>query len=456
MVNAASNPGSERPRAVRAGHSPKRQAVFAAYAAVVLLGILFGIPAAAVDVLLICSVCFAFGLAVIALLATNMKELRSYPGLVMLATCLHLAATVTVCRRVVLNEGQAGMVAGMLGSQLAELSGFISAVIFMLIAALSLAVVVGAARHIRTKAALNITVLAAGMAGQDKDTAARVVFNMGMGWAAKYLVMDAVTSVLMLCIGVGGAGVVAAMQTLAAGTEGAGAVATAVGAGIVTLLPVTMLAIAATWLMNREFIVCRGDVRQAEAKVRTPHEPRQKPETQVPAAREAVFDEPSSVRAEREYQRIADMLLDGQARDVKVILMAARNSAEMGVTLPVNVAAKIAQRKRRCLIVDMDITRDAVAKAFDTIGRDGPAKTCIRGLYVWGAASFCDTNVSIVKKLEAAQKHFEKVVIYWPGAGQGYEDIVQGVGAAILYGKKGVEMAVLEARLSKRGCLLLL
>jgi hypothetical protein len=450
MAAAATNQGQMGRGAGRAGNPARRQFLFAAYAGIVLLGVLFGVPAAVVDVLLICTGCFAAGLVLIVLMARKMEEVTSFPRLVMAATCLHLVTTVAAARRVILSEGQVGMIAGSVGARLVELSAVLCAIVFLCIAGVSVAVMVTAVRHLRTRAVLNIAVLAGGPQAGGKDAAARLAFNTGMGWAARYIILDAVTAVLLLCIAVGGAGVIGTMEQV-------NYVAAAVGAGIVSLAPAVAVALAAAGLMAKGFVACkteeqasRASGKPAEAAVVA--EPAQTAKT---GAKEAVFDEPSSVRAEREYQRIADMLLEGRGKEAKVILMAARNSAEMGVTLPVNVAAKIAERKRRCLIVDMDVSRDAVAKAFDLSGMDGPTKTCIRGLYVWGAKSFCDASVPTAKKLEAAKKHFEKIIIYWPGAGQGYEDIAQNVGAAMFYGRKGAEMAVLEARLAKRGCIML-
>ena len=43
----------------------RRDSMVAAAAAIILLGVLFGVPAAAVDVLLICNLCLAGGLALV-------------------------------------------------------------------------------------------------------------------------------------------------------------------------------------------------------------------------------------------------------------------------------------------------------------------------------------------------------------------------------------------------------
>jgi hypothetical protein len=135
--------------------------------------------------------------------------------------------------------------------------------------------------------------------------------------------------------------------------------------------------------------------------------------------------------------------------------MAARSAAELGVTMPVNVAAKMARRKRKCLIADMDASRDAVAKVFDVEGKDGPARTCINGLYVWSAGSFRNGGVPMAKKLEAAPKHFDKIIVYWPEAGAGEDEVVDRAGAAILCGGQGNGMVSLREKLSGHGCVML-
>jgi hypothetical protein len=426
--------------------------MFVVCAGIVLLGVLFGVPAAAADALLIFSGFFAAGLVIIALAAGRMEELSSFPVLVMSAACLHLATTMAVVRRVILSDGQASRITAVVGERLSDLSGIICGAVFLGVAAVSLVAILAAVRHMRTKAVLNLAVLSGDVLAGNRDAAARVAFNIGMGWAAKYIVLDAVTTMSLLCIGVAGAGVMGTMKTFGAGEEGTGGVAAAVGAGVTMIIPLLAIAVAAAKLMGKDCVLCKAraseNVPKQEAQVRDKATP-------VAPAKEAVFDEPSGIKAEREYQRITDILLEGDAKEAKVVLMAARSSTEMGVTLPVNVAAKMAQKKRRCLIVDMDTSRNAVAKAFNIGTKEGPTKTCISGLYAWGAGSFCDKSASIAKKLEAAQKHFDKTIVYWPGAGQGHEDIVQGIGAAVFCGARGVEMAVLETRLTKRGCVIL-
>jgi hypothetical protein len=451
------------PRYGNAGRSSKGgyaglariESMFGVYAGIVLLGMLFGIPAAGLDVLLIFTVCLVGGLVFVALAARRIEELASYPGLVMGACCLHLAWTVAMVRSVTLNDGQAGRIAAVVASRLGDLSSVILAVVFLCIAGVSLAGILAAVRHVRVQAVFNMAVLNGREYVDNPDATARTKFNTQMGWAAKYIVLDAVTSVVLLCIAVACAGVMGAMTTLASHEGPVNHIAAAVAAGIATIIPMITLAVAAARLMTREFVICKAAARagtadKAAARAKdTPAGPS--------AVKEAVFDEPGSVQAEREYQRIAQMLLDGAGKKAKVILMAARSSVEMGVTVPVNVAAKLAQRKQRCLIVDMDTSRDALAKAFDIGEKQGPVRTCIRGLYAWGAGSFCNNAAPAAKKFEAAQKHFDRIIIYWPGVGggQGHDDVVQAAGAAVFFGRQGVEMAVLEAKLVKRGSVIL-
>jgi|GEM_PF-4026157 len=430
----------------------RRDSMFAVCASTVLLGVLFGLPAPAVDIMLIFSVCLAGGLVLIALGARRTDEITSFPNLVIGATCLHLATTVAAVRRAVLNDEQTSRIAAKLGAQLGDLSSFVCAVVFLCVAGVGLVAILAAVRFIRTRAVLNLAMLNSSRDPGDAETSTQANFNLAMGWAAKYMVLDAATSLVLLCVAVAGSGTIGAMKTLAADEAELSQVAVAVGAGIGTLIPAIMLAAAAAGLMSKDIVACKVASPGSDARnsVRA-----QRASSTPSAVKEAIFDEPNSVKAEREYQRIADMLLAGEAKGVKVILMAARNSTELGVTLPVNVAAKVTQKKHRCLIVDMDVSRDAVARAFDIRGREGPIKTCIRGLYAWGALSFCNGAASLGKKLEVARKHFDKIIVYWPRAGQGNEEIVQSVGAAMLCGKRGGEMAVLEARLAKSGCIVM-
>jgi hypothetical protein len=72
----------------------------------------------------------------------------------------------------------------------------------------------------------------------------------------------------------------------------------------------------------------------------------------------------------------------------KSILFTSIEAESLPVTIPVNVAIGLAKNKKRCLLIDLDLRRDAVAKAFGfTAEQSGlrakAVQTEIENLWVW-------------------------------------------------------------------------
>jgi hypothetical protein len=76
----------------------------------------------------------------------------------------------------------------------------------------------------------------------------------------------------------------------------------------------------------------------------------------------------------------------------KVFIFASANSATMPVTIVANVAMLLAWEKGRCLLIDLDMERDAVGRAFemDEKQEEKPKayKTSVENLFVWPARNF--------------------------------------------------------------------
>ena len=106
---------------------------------------------------------------------------------------------------------------------------------------------------------------------------------------------------------------------------------------------------------------------------------------------------------------------------MRCLLLAATSLKDLPVTIPVNVALRIA-RTHRCLLVDMDVRRNAVARVFDleTIPANGtfkmiPCTTPIDNLCVWPARNFeLLRQMNLRLLLEDAAKKYDYVLIYAP------------------------------------------
>jgi len=109
------------------------------------------------------------------------------------------------------------------------------------------------------------------------------------------------------------------------------------------------------------------------------------------------------------YEAIAELIECKSGVQAKTILMGAENVAELPVTVPVNIAMHLAQKDRKCLLIDLDLERGAISKVFDidagassdeaqtkTITAETP--TCVSNLWVWPASNFGKSNAKSWRK----------------------------------------------------------
>jgi hypothetical protein len=80
-------------------------------------------------------------------------------------------------------------------------------------------------------------------------------------------------------------------------------------------------------------------------------------------------------------------------RKYKSILFTSIEAEALPVTLPVNVAIGLAKNKKRCLLIDLDLRRDAVAKVFGLVApqsglRAKAVQTEFENLWVWPSHNF--------------------------------------------------------------------
>ncbi|MHC4891168.1 MAG: FHIPEP family type III secretion protein, partial [Planctomycetota bacterium] len=150
------------------------------------------------------------------------------------------------------------------------------------------------------------------------------------------------------------------------------------------------------------------------------------------------------------YEAIADLIASKSPNVTKTTLMAAESVEELPVTIPVNIAAHLAQRNQKCLLIDLDLKRGAISKVFDIDSGDGSNRvrgeaiaTCINNLWVWAASNFekddGDTEVTNLKDMLARlESQYERLVVYAPNIKLLADRcrITDCVGAAILFGSK--------------------
>jgi hypothetical protein len=149
------------------------------------------------------------------------------------------------------------------------------------------------------------------------------------------------------------------------------------------------------------------------------------------------------------YEAIAELIENKSANVTKTILMAAKSAEELPVTIPVNIAIRLAQRNQKCLLIDLDLKRGAISKVFDIDSversnrmRGEATATCISNLWVWQASNFNkgdgDTEVTNIKDIIAGlESRYECLIIYAPNIELADKcRITDCVGAAMLFGSK--------------------
>jgi hypothetical protein len=153
------------------------------------------------------------------------------------------------------------------------------------------------------------------------------------------------------------------------------------------------------------------------------------------------------------YDTIAELIATKSADEAKTILIAAESIQELPVTIPVNIAIQLAQKGQKCLLIDLDLERDAISKVFDVDSTDHTDKvqtkamataTCISNLWIWPASNFGksdrDVDVTNINDVIASLKsHYDRLIIYAPNVGTPASDdrdrIASCVQAAMLFGK---------------------
>ena len=125
--------------------------------------------------------------------------------------------------------------------------------------------------------------------------------------------------------------------------------------------------------------------------------------------------------SDSDYELITERLMQIEDK-YTTVLLAASSIDCLPITIPVNVGISLAQSGKRCLLIDMDIQRNAIAKAFE-IDEHAPAellsprgyKTSFDNLRLWPAHNFAHKNALIISDVvKWAKNEFDFVIISAP------------------------------------------
>jgi hypothetical protein len=168
--------------------------------------------------------------------------------------------------------------------------------------------------------------------------------------------------------------------------------------------------------------------------------------------------------ASADYQLITERILQIDGK-YKSVLFAAAGLNCLPITIPVNVAIQLAEQKKRCLLIDLDLKRDAIAKAFNLAEkvdpkdlRPKPYKTPFEHLLIWPGHNFTKIKQMNIKPLaEAAIEKFDWVLINAPYLDGGCDrtQIASAAQCSIIFTQNTTQAARLAALMKAARCKLI-
>ena len=378
-----------------------------------LAAFLIPLPEKILDVLWVFLFCLSGAVTIICAAAQSSSDLIGFAPMISGLTLLRLIVQTGTARRIIQDE-PAGILLGSVGSALAS-SWSLGAVLICLLMAVIVVVVVFVACQRITLASTGYckrvfplkrmgleTDLRLGVIDEDQANtlAQRVVaesrFFAGMNGTALLIRVEATVSIFILlgCLLVPAAG---GSVDRPPGIESlTGISVPVVGLSVFTLIPALIVALACGALMGKDKLSLRtGEPGESatsmQAKTITvvaldgePEEdtellnpdfvrhrdPQEKvvtfePETSIPQDEKLPVSSDISCRNEKEYyEKLSDVICTINSRP-RVVMLASDKVHSLPVTVAVNIAIRLAQKRQKVLLVDTDGGRNAVAKVFD-------------------------------------------------------------------------------------------
>lgn len=129
----------------------------------------------------------------------------------------------------------------------------------------------------------------------------------------------------------------------------------------------------------------------------------------------------ATLMGETDYRLISERILQIGGKE-RTVLFAAAGLDCLPITVVVNTAIELAHEGQRCMLVDLDLKRDAIAMAFDIAEEQNRKdftprlrKTAFENLMVWPAHNFkLIRHLNIRPLTEAAVEKFDYVLINAP------------------------------------------
>lgn len=165
--------------------------------------------------------------------------------------------------------------------------------------------------------------------------------------------------------------------------------------------------------------------------------------------------------SDTDYEFIAErvMQVDGK---YQTVLFAATSSNCMPITIPVNAAVCLAQAEKRCLLIDTDTGRNAIAKAFkieeytaSKFERPQPYKTSFDNLHIWPAQNFSDENIiDLAAVIKEVKNDFDFIIVNAPQLGQtnGQTQIISASNCSFIFSQDAADATKLLLMMKAASC----
>lgn len=386
--------------------------VFAVASLVLLTAFLIPFSEKALDILWVCSFCLSVAVTIICGAARSSSDLIGFVPLISGLSLLRLAAEAGTARRIIQDE-PAGILLGLTGSALVSVGSLAAVLIFLLLAVIVIIVIFascqritlsvnGYLREVLPLKRMGITTdLQLGVIDEDHAyiLARRIIaenrFFAGMNGTGLLMQAEAAVCIFILlaCLVIPQAGNSAGQPS---GIEFLNGVAPFVaGLSVFALVPALIVAVSCGVLMAKDTLALRTDNQGETATVPAKkitvvaldgdsekgielltHDfarltSSEEHIAEFEPAGSGVGAGPSSVsvdiscrNAKEYYEKLSEVIckIDSLPR---VILLASDKVHSLPVTVAVNTAIRLAQKKQKVLLVDTDDARNAVAKVFD-------------------------------------------------------------------------------------------
>jgi hypothetical protein len=165
--------------------------------------------------------------------------------------------------------------------------------------------------------------------------------------------------------------------------------------------------------------------------------------------------------SDADYELITERLLQIEGK-YKTILFAASSTNCLPITIPVNVGVCLAQADKKCLLVDLDTQRNAIAKAFeideqagDDLDSPRAHKTSFENLRIWPAQNFVHKNALILEDvIKATKGKFDFVIISAPhlGGSPEHRNIAEASDCAFIFAQNAEDATKLASLMKPAKC----